>query len=105
MLKDGSGSYAGGLGGYSYGTLTLASDTTVYICIGGQGGYNGGGNGSYNSNYSGENGGGSSDIRISQNSLYSRVIVAGGGGGGCYEDCGYNGTGGAGGVEVGANGK
>ena len=34
------------------------------------------------SNYNSGSGGGASDIRIGQDSLYARVIVAGGGGGG-----------------------
>lgn len=90
-------SYQGGYGGYSYGTLTLKDDTLLYLYVGGQpatntsnrvvvtGGFNGGGNG-YNRDYSstytyGQGGGGSSDIRISTDNLYARVIVAGGGGG------------------------
>ena len=39
-------------------------------------GFNGGGTGIS----SGRGGGGATDVRIGQNSLYSRVIVAGGGG-------------------------
>ena len=77
-------SYIGGYGGYSKGTITLTEATTVYISVGGAGssssttaGFNGGGTGiSF-----GRGGGGATDVRISQNSLYSRVIVAGGGGG------------------------
>lgn len=82
-----SSSTYGGLGGYSIGTITLANPTTVYVYTGGAGntapgsatikvgGFNGGG---YRYNYNG--GGGASDIRIGQDSLYARVIVAGGGG-------------------------
>lgn len=86
----------GGAGGYSVGTLTLTEVTDFYIYVGGQpatytntgiafsGGYNGGGKG-YNRSYSittyGQGGGGGTDIRIGQDSLYARVIVAGGGGG------------------------
>ena len=83
----------GGMGGYSYGTLTLTSNTNVFIYVGGmgksigsglaEGGFNGGG-AAYGSS-TGEpanGGGGASDIRINEDSLYSRVIVAGGGGGG-----------------------
>lgn len=88
----------GGYGGYSVGTLTLIDESTVlYIQVGGHpasvgddgvvvpGGYNGGGNG-YNRYYNdtatyGQGGGGGTDIRIGQDSLYARVIVAGGGGG------------------------
>ena len=83
----------GGMGGYSYGTLTLTSDTNVFIYAGGmgksigsgfaEGGFNGGG-AAYGSSTSepANGGGGASDIRINEDSLYSRVIVAGGGGGG-----------------------
>lgn len=93
---DNTGSYGGG-GGYSVGILTLGEDTILH-CVPGQqpptvttdksivpGGYNGGGNGAnryWQETYTyGQGGGGGSDIRIGQNSLYSRVIVAGGGGG------------------------
>lgn len=79
-----SSSYIGGYGGYSKGTITLTEATTVYISVGGAGsssstaaGFNGGGTGIS----SGRGGGGATDVRIGQNSLYSRVIVAGGGGG------------------------
>lgn len=90
-------SFYGGYGGYSYGELTLTQETVLYLYAGGQpatnsisqsispGGYNGGGQGAvrnYSSTYSyGQGGGGASDIRIGQNDLYARVIVAGGGGG------------------------
>ncbi len=81
-----SATYAG-KGGYSVGTLTLSSSTILYIYAGGAGnsitpsttvypgGFNGGG---YRYTYYG--GGGASDIRIGEDSLYARVIVAGGGG-------------------------
>lgn len=89
--------YLGGLGGYATGVLHLQELTTLYLYAGGQpatvstnrtsvaGGFNGGGNG-YNRYYSstytyGQGGGGASDIRIEQDSLYARVLVAGGGGG------------------------
>ena len=90
-------SYYGGKGGYSYGTLTLTENITAYINIGGQGGSvsssttggtggnNGGGAGGNGSSSStgiaGSGGGGSTDIRLKQDNLYARVIVAGGGGG------------------------
>lgn len=90
-------SYYGGYGGYSVGILTLASNVNAYLYAGGQpatvntsrtivpGGFNGGGNG-YNRYYSstytyGQGGGSASDIRLEQDSLYARLIVAGGGGG------------------------
>ena len=82
-----STSYSG-KGGYSYGTITLPADATLYLYAGGAGGqqssnsyavvaggFNGGG---YRQGYRG--GGGGSDIRINSTSLYARVIVAGGGG-------------------------
>lgn len=84
-----SSSSYGGAGGYSIGTLSLSSKTTLYIYVGGSGnsvtsanssgyypgGFNGGG---YRNTYKG--GGGATDIRIGTDSLYARVIVAGGGG-------------------------
>lgn len=90
-----STSYYGGKGGYSVGTLNLSSDKIIYLYSSGagnantsstntttylEGGFNGGGKGIRAS------GGGASDIRIGQNSLYARVIVAGGGGGCAYYD-------------------
>lgn len=72
----------GGKGGYSVGTITLTTATTMYLYSGGagntgraNGGFNGGG---LRDSYNG--GGGASDIRIAANDLQSRVIVAGGGG-------------------------
>ena len=90
------GDFTGGKGGYSSGVVTLPAGTQLYVYVGGKG--EDAGNG-YKDNYGGFNGGGSSidwdnwlttngagggatDIRIGQNSLYARVIVAGGGGGG-----------------------
>lgn len=86
----------GGKGGYSIGTLTLTTNTTLYMASGGQGlfqsltpqvndgGWNGGGQ-----SYSGDNGGrgsggGGSDIRIGTDHNVYRIIVAGGGGGNLY---------------------
>lgn len=104
-----------GLGGYSIGTLTLTQLTTCYIYVGGQGGmssstgnvkveggFNGGGFASHESTGEpGNGGGGATDVRIAQDSLYARVIVAGGGGG-SGED---NETGGYGGGETGGAGS
>lgn len=77
-----------GYGGYAKGTLTLVADTQAYVYSGGSGGnstsstasvnaggFNGGGK-----RYGYKGGGGASDIRLVQDSLYARVIVAGGGG-------------------------
>ena len=101
--------YVGGLGGYSKGIVHLEKGTTLYVCVGGQpqtvtttktavpGGFNGGGNGfnrDYSSTYTyGQAGGGATDIRIGQNSLYARVIVAGGGSGSNNRTSGYAGGG------------
>ena len=105
---------ASGHGGYSYGTITLSDETVFYLYTGGQGGmstsssnvkveggFNGGGFASHEgTGEPGNGGGGASDIRIAQDSLYARVIVAGGGGGSGEDDeiGGYGGgtTGGAG---------
>ena len=81
--QGGTGSYKGGLGGYSVGNIILTKKETLFFYAGGAGttsttaGFNGGGAGIKN----GRGGGGASDIRIGQDSLYARVIVAGGGGG------------------------
>lgn len=98
--------YIGGYGGYSKGTITLTEATTVYISVGGAGssssttaGFNGGGTGIS----SGRGGGGATDVRISQNSLYSRVIVAGGGGGAGVTSANVNPCG-CGGGEYGGDG-
>ena len=86
----------GGKGGYSEGIITLSQKTTVSVYVGGQGsssagGYNGGGSTSGTSQYDDSGhfgytkmggGGGGTDIRLSDGSLYSRMIVAGGGSGG-----------------------
>ena len=70
----------GGKGGYSVGTLDIDTALLLYLYVGGSGntggtsgGFNGGGVRDTHP------GGGASDIRINQDSLYARVIVAGGG--------------------------
>lgn len=94
--QGGTATKAGGKGGYSVGTIALYSNTIIYIYVGGQGkgtknvqkiegGYNGGGaiigyNQTGSSNLGLASGGGGTDMRISHDSLYSRIIVAGGGG-------------------------
>ena len=101
--------YVGGLGGYSKGIVHLEKGTTLYVCVGGQpqtvttsktavpGGFNGGGNGFNRATPGtatyGQAGGGATDIRIGQNSLYARVIVAGGGSGSNNRTSGYAGGG------------
>ena len=105
-----STTYVGGKGGYSYGTLTLSNTTNLYVYVGKQGsahstttggtsagGFNGGGSAKTVA-YSGTTsyvtgGGGASDIRIGQDSLYARVIVAGGGSGSSNGNSGYYGGG------------
>jgi hypothetical protein len=91
-----------GLGGYAAGTITLDTDTTLYLYAGGMGkaddsrksgGFNGGGNGAQARR---TGGGGASDIRIDGETLYHRVIVAGGGGGTITHES-YTYKGGAGG--------
>ena len=111
--------YAGGLGGYSTGILSIPDAiTTLYVYVGGQGGstgtsttgsiaggFNGGGNGySSSTSYLCSAGGGASDIRIGQDNLYARVIVAGGGGGAGSYNASSRYSGGAGGGTSGVTG-
>ena len=106
------GSYSsayGGKGGYSKGTLTLLDATKVFVHVGHQGsnttngqgseGCNGGG---YATNGNGRSGGGATDIRLIEDSFYSRIIVAGGGGGSTESS---SEPGGFGGGLVGGNGE
>ena len=88
-----NGDDMGGPGGYSSGVLRLTSTTKIYVYVGGKGiiatqaynkgGYNGGGFSMEPHNKDSEfgTGGGSTDIRIKEDNLFARVIVAGGGGG------------------------
>ena len=95
-------SSSGGLGGYAAATFKILENTDLYIYAGGKGtygagsnsyggplgGWNGGGSGGISTSGSG---GGATDIRMTptsektiwneENSLYSRIIVAGGAGG------------------------
>lgn len=112
-----SSSTYGGKGGYSVGTIAITQPTNIFIYVGGSGntggtsgGFNGGG-----ARHTYKGGGGASDIRIGQDSLYARVIVAGGGGSdgasnktGMYgggttggSTTAYYGTGGYGGTQTG----
>ena len=68
-----------GLGGYTNGKIFLNNYTNFFVYVGGKNAYNGGGNGE-------AQGGGASDIRVENDNLYSRIIVAGGGGGGLFGD-------------------
>lgn len=89
----------GGKGGYASGTVYLTKNKQLFVYVGGEGlkkficsntsnktlngGFNGGGTLteiSVNSCTYFTTGGGATDIRIGQDSLYARVIVAGGGG-------------------------
>ncbi len=107
----------GGNGGFSEGDLSVIPGQVLSIYVGqkgglgnsytsGYGGYNGGGpGGGYqqgNGNYSG-GGGGATDVRINENQLADRVLVAGGGGGAGSGPIGV--SGGAGGALMGNNGS
>ena len=96
----------GGKGGYSRGTYSLATTTTVYVNVGGRGGnstttlnvtvpggYNGGGYGSLNTTpgkCSGAGGGGASHVATASGLLSFlgtntvSVLIVGGAGGGAY---------------------
>ena len=86
--------FDGGKGGYSVGQLTIAEALAIQVRVGGQGGWNGGGSSTGSSFYGNiyetygkstmGNGGGATDIRLSDGALLSRMIVAGGGSGGAY---------------------
>jgi hypothetical protein len=100
-----SGAILGGNGGYSIGTMTVTTEKILYVYVGGVGsdaenlttcsgykngnlgGWNGGGNGGSGHNIGG-GGGGATDVRTrggewnDENSIKTRLIVAGGGGGG-----------------------
>lgn len=119
--------YYGGYGGYSSGIIELNENEKLYIHVGGQGtscigtsckiaygGYNGGGNSAYKegstSKFKNVSGGGATDVRTvagswnNEESLYSRIMVAGGGGGSGYYDSTRIGMGGYGGGTSGGNG-
>ena len=105
---------AGGKGGYSHGTVTIYSNTTVYIAVGGEGetavgsggtgvalvgGFNGGGNGAY-TNSDSAGGGGATHIALRSGLLSdleaykSTVLIVAGGGGGAGCSSTYGGYGG-----------
>ena len=106
-----------GLGGYSKGEITLSTETTLYIGVGGKGiqpsgynansgGYNGGG--CAGNDNRGGGGGGATHIATTNRGVLSNyssyqsevILVAGGGGGGSTQ----NGSGGSGGGSSGGNG-
>lgn len=105
-----------GKGGYSYGTITLTSATTLYIGVGGMGnghdgsyhtsgviagGYNGGGNAYHDGGEFGGSGGGATHIATASGTLSSlsgnksSVLIVAGGGGGSGEDNETAGNGGS----------
>ena len=84
-----------GLGGFSTGVLSLRTLTHLYFFIGAKGGcpdfskgsdsaFGGGGKGFSGTWGYGCSGGGASDIRLTENNLKTRLIVAGGAGGSGY---------------------
>ena len=103
-------------GGYTSGELSLMKMMTLFVFLGGQemppgdksgyGGYNGGGNctkfGKMNSYYRQSGGSGATDIRIIENDIKSRIMVAGGSGGGSCDL--YKISGGHGGGLIGGDG-
>lgn len=113
---DYSTTYTGGRGGYSHGVLTLQAAQKLFLRSGGSGGitteintqqgggWNGGGHAYTTSDsYHANAGGGASDVRIGEDSLFARVMVAGAGGGAFGSTTG-RGDGGAGGGESGGAG-
>jgi hypothetical protein len=107
-VKGAQGGSAGygvpGKGGRVQTTLIVTPGETLYVYVGGQGGYNSGPGGYNGGGACGGPtgaGGGASDIRQGGNTLADRVVVAGGGGGDGY----YWGTnGGSGGYPEGGGG-
>lgn len=97
----------GGYGGEAQGIITTAqAGQTMYVVVGGVGtgsltvaGFNGGGLGESEAGGVGGPGGGASDVRLGNDLLSDRMIVAGGGGG-----LGTSGSGGNGGGLVGSSG-
>ena len=95
-------------GGFSKGVLNVSKRTELFLYIGASpnngedlGGYNGGGTTSDNSDKSCGGGGGATDFRIvkkeewdNEESLYSRILVAGGSGGSHEPQWGRGGYGG-----------
>ena len=110
----------GGKGGYSSAILLLLDYTKIFISVGEKGwvfsepntnhtGLFGGGGGvdvpKDQNSVHGSFGGGATDIRILENSLYHRVIVAGGGGGASGGSSDQTSPGGDAGGEFGYDGK
>ncbi len=107
--RAGDGRSGPGSGGYAAGTVHLVEGSTIYICVGGTGGYNGGASGGSNRYGSrGGNGGGATHIASAAGTLAllsgnrdSVYIVAGGGGGaGGSQSSAGNGGGAVGGTGI-----
>ena len=111
-----SSSVVGGKGAYTSGTIQLEKNEKLYIYVGehyndykNEMSFNGGGKGSYSTNNEkNANGGGATDIRLTngnwnnEQSLASRIMVASGGGGANY--WGNSANGGYGGALTGGDG-
>lgn len=101
-----------GRGGYSKGNISLSSGQILYICVGGQNGYNGGGSPYAGFGSSGGWGGGATHISTTNRGLLTAfnsyrgevLIVAGGGGGGASYGSGYS-SGGYGGGSTGGGSR
>ena len=120
--QGGTGCYStaakkeGANGGYAAALFRIQKNSKIFLNIGGkggdavnmdfkvsEGGFNGGGKGGFDKDLEfgiGGGGGGSTDIRLNNNELESRIIVAGGAGGSQY-----NQKGGVGGGETGEDGN
>ncbi len=93
QLWGAQGGNSGGRGGYAEGIIYFTNSSTVTVTVGGEGfvgsencdgaGINGGGCAYSNAG----GGGGASDIRVIENYLENRVIVAAGGGGKGNDSC------------------
>ena len=90
LLGASGGGSQPGRGGFASGTLQVRTPLHVYLLPGGkgsyiassgclEGGWNGGGQ--VCTEKYGSSGGGSSDVRLEESNVESRIIVAGGGGG------------------------
>jgi hypothetical protein len=98
--NGGDNAVLGGKGGYSKGTYTIKTKTTIYISVGGTttttaGGWNGGGNAGTGTTAGNLGGGGATHIATVPGLLNTLSagnsnikIVAGGGGGAAYDLCG-----------------
>ena len=104
-----SGGYFGGRGAFVSGVINFQSNIVLYINPGGSGkldklpGFNGGGRGNTHFGILQPSGGGT-DVRIRDNDIYSRIIVAGGGGGAVFYRGSYQANGGDAGGLIGYQG-